>query len=143
MRKAFIFIIALLLAGPAILGPQAGARAAGRDLCQVWNGQFFYQQSGGSVPALFQMTVVVSRGRMLGFVAEPNTFGDKPAVTLHGTIDGTIDGDIIAWTKTYDGTAGVSHSVRYEGRLDSTGRRIEGRWTIAGGGSGTFYADLE
>ena len=40
--------------------------------------------------------------------------------------------------KRYDGTAGVSHSVRYRGEIEKGSNRIKGIWRIEGSGSGRF-----
>ena len=45
--------------------------------------------------------------------------------------------------KTYDGTAGVSHSVTYQGKLDRQARKIVGKWQIGTGWSGPFVLSLE
>jgi hypothetical protein len=49
-------------------------------------------------------------------------FADVEGVTA---VDGSV-----TFTKTYDGTGGVSHSVRYEGRINAEGDTITGVWRI-------------
>jgi hypothetical protein len=40
--------------------------------------------------------------------------------------------------KTYDGSGGWSHAVRYAGVLTDDHSEIEGTWTLPGGWSGRF-----
>jgi len=58
---------------------------------------------------------------------------------LFANLRGTVSGKAITFTKTYDGTGGVSHSVFYQGTISSDGRSMSGRWNIGTFG-GTFSA---
>ena len=53
-----------------------------------------------------------------GDMAEINTFAKENTPQLFSTVRGSIDsGGFVRFTKTYDGTGGVSHSVQYQGQL--------------------------
>ena len=64
--------------------------------------------------------------------ARPCTRGPALGGLLYATIEGHRDGAGVFFIKTYDGTGGWTHSVTYEGRLNSDGTEIEGRWTTSG-----------
>ena len=38
----------------------------------------------------------------------------------------------VTFTKTYDGTATISHDVEYAGELSKDGKKLEGMWDING-----------
>ena len=102
-----------------------------------WSGSYSYPDGKRSVA--FTMTLSGSQGAVSGRTTERNTFGKPPATHLFGNVRGTINGSSIAFTKTYDGTGGVSHSVEYRGRI--SGNSMSGSWSI-GSTSGGFSATL-
>jgi hypothetical protein len=48
------------------------------------------------------------------------------------------NGRHVDFIKTYDGTGGARHSVRYSGVVDNEGNEIHGRWHISHRWSGKF-----
>jgi len=126
------------------LAERASERAAQSKLSGLWRGRYHYPRPINGVRSVaFEMDLTFSQGRVSGFVAEPNTFGDKTSENLYATFSGTVSGNHIEWKKTYDGTGGQSHSVWYRGTLDRKNRRIEGRWEISSNWSGDFAIELQ
>ncbi len=109
-------------------------------LSGVWSGQYSYPRNVRA-PVRFKMNLVLSQGKIYGSVSEPNTFGQKSSKNLYANFRGNIRGNRVSWTKKYDGTGGVRHSVRYKGTLDRNKRSIRGTWHI-GSGSGNFHITL-
>jgi TolB-like protein len=107
-------------------------------LAGTWRGMYFYPRQNMR-PVDFTVTVRGSAERFFGRMWEPATFGNGTSDKLFADIRGhaTPSGDI-SFTKKYDGTAGVSHSVTYEGSLDEKGQTVEGRWAIGPTWSGVF-----
>ena len=105
------------------------------SLSGQWTGIY---AGGGNEPTSFEGLFAQAGANISGSMFEYNGFGDTAAAAyLTSTISGTVQGDLVRFTKTYDGTGGVSHAVHYEGRLVSNGRRIRGTWN-ADGASGGF-----
>jgi hypothetical protein len=98
------------------------------DLSGQWIGRY---EGGGNRPTPFIVTISGAAGRFRGQMTEQNTFAEQPAARLYANIAGETrpDGRVV-FVKTYDGTANVSHSVRYEGRIDESGRVVTGEWRI-------------
>lgn len=125
------------------LGEAAASRKAQSDLTGLWSGRYYYPRPINGITSVeFEMDLTFSQGRITGFVSEPNTFGNRTSAKLYATFDGTVSGNQVEWTKTYDGTGGVNHSVIYRGTIDRQARRIEGRWIIRSDWSGDFNIEL-
>lgn len=122
--------LGVVLAGFASLTGTAAAASLEGD--SQWSGQYSYPSSDKPrAPVPFTLTLRVSAdGSLSGRTEEPNTFGDKSASKLYGTVRGNISGSGLQFTKTYDGTGGVSHSVVYNGNLSSDGSNVSGSWRI-------------
>lgn len=54
-------------------------------------------------------------------------------------IEGVRTGSSVSFTKFMNGSGGMNHAIRYEGALDADFNRIEGKWSIPGDWSGTFF----
>ena len=98
------------------------SRENGLSLTGLWNGLFSY-------PHLFEPTsfvaILIEQGaRFSGTTHEPCTRGPNLGGLLYATIEGHRDGAGVFFIKTYDGTGGWTHSVTYEGRLNSDGTEI-------------------
>lgn len=128
--------------GSAGVEPRLGAEAppVPRGVTGTWAGTYFYTDSAARRPPVYFFAELILDEEVLsGFIVEPNTFGDSSEAELHATVSGVIHPDgLVSFHKTYDGTAGVSHLVRYEGQLDDARTRIEGQWMVSSGSSGTF-----
>lgn len=110
------------------------------ELSGTWEGTYSYMASSGrrEVPFTLQLT---ARGTSLsGRITEPNTFGDRSSPNLNANVVGIQEGLRLRLVKTYDGTAGQSHSVYYESMLDPGAMTISGTWIIGDRWSGEFRA---
>lgn len=116
-------------------GPKAGMLQA------LWTGTYEYLADADQGAVKFGMTFAKVGNKFVARTSESNTFGDDPATNpkLFADCKGAYDPDSgkVTWTKTYDGTANVSHAVEYAGTLSEDGTRIDGTWTI-GEVSGKF-----
>jgi hypothetical protein len=100
------------------------------NLSGLWLGRYSYP--GGEGPTTpFMAKLTDAGGALSGETVEPNLLGFG-AETLTALIAGTRGGSAVDFTKTYDGTSGVSNSVDYVGRLSGDGNRIEGVWSMDG-----------
>ncbi len=139
--KKFVTAFALGLAfgavapAPITFVPQAEAQAR-RTLTGEWQGFYVQGPDNRSVPFTASLTER-GDGRLAGTTLESNTFGDNSSFWLFADVLGNVSGETVRWTKVYDGTAGQSHSVQYEGRITNGGRRIVGTWSLSGAG-GSF-----
>jgi hypothetical protein len=100
------------------------------SLTGLWNGQFSYPRLFEPTP--FVAMLIEQTARFSGTTQEPCIRGPHMGGTLYATIEGRRDGTAVLFTKIYDGTAGWTHSVSYEGVLNGDGTEIEGRWTTQG-----------
>src|SRR6185312_9997699 len=69
-------------------------------------------------------------GRLSGTVHETmNRYRAAPS-EASAIVDGAHYRGNVTFLKTYDGTAGVTHSVSYAGVLSGDGEEVEGDWRI-------------
>jgi hypothetical protein len=80
-------------------------------------------------------------GVLSGSIDEPNTFAPATVEQLFATLSGSRAGSAVSFVKTYDGAAGVSHSVSYEGEVNETLTRIDGTWRISWLSKGPFFME--
>lgn len=101
-----------------------------------WVGAYRYDDPRPSVGFTLRLD---QRGvEVTGRSDEPQTFGAPGAGMLHADWVGRISSDgLLAFVKTYDGTGGQNHSIRYTGRLVAPDR-IEGRWSVNPQVNGSF-----
>lgn len=114
-----------------------GAASAFADtLSGHWTGG--YLSSDGQDVNTFEVNLTQAGATLSGTATEVNVFGDtNRALFLTSDLDGKVSGTQVTFTKTYDGSGGVAHSVTYTGRLDPNGRRIQGSYQ-AGDATGSF-----
>jgi tetratricopeptide (TPR) repeat protein len=112
-------------------------------LTGVWYGTYIYP--GGTPSVRFRLILVQDGTKISANVREPKTFSGDPNAPqevpyVYAICDGQFDPaeKQLRFTKTYDGTAGVSHSIEYTGTLSDDGTKVEGDWSIGGAGGGTF-----
>jgi hypothetical protein len=119
------FSILAIIAGMIFLGSTARAGDLTGD--SEWIGHYYYA-NGGSVEVHVSLHVDAN-GVVTGRTEEPATFGNGSSPKLFANIhDGSLRGDTISFTKTYDGTGGVNHSVNYSGRISGDGKAMSGDW---------------
>lgn len=135
-RIAFAFALAAApISGLVIVAAPAYAQPAA-NLSGVWQGA--YLSADGADVNTFTVTLTQIGTRLTGSVTELNAFGDQSkAIFLTSTLAGTINGNQVLFTKTYDGSGGVSHSVVYRGEIQPGGRRVRGVFQ-ADAATGTF-----
>ena len=141
-RVAFAVVLllpALISAKPDVGDPPP--KAPGKFNC-TWRGVFHYPADGNQDPVKFELVMIQHGKDVVGFIKEPNTFGKRKEPWLHAVIKGTVDEKTgeLKFTKTYDGTGGEEHDVKYEGKIAQTGTKVEGSWAIGDFG-GRFVLD--
>jgi hypothetical protein len=130
MLRSTVIVAALVLAAP-LAQAQSAATLAGE-----WKGG--YVSTDGSDINTFEVKMRQTGGTLSGTITEINKFGDPSrALFLTSTLTGRVQGAEVTFTKTYDGSGGVSHAVQYRGRLEPNGRRVRGSYD-AEGTTGTF-----
>lgn len=104
------------------------------SLTGVWQGRYTYGTGRGCA---FVATLMEFGASVSGTTHEIDEVGGT-GEELFAMVEGTRRGRSVVFTKTYDGSGGWNHSVRYEGELSGDGTEIEGRWTIGDEASGSF-----
>lgn len=130
----------LLLSTFVLLAAPGLASAAETNVTGVWTGKYEYPAGSMQAPVEFTILFIQSGDDVTGHVKETNTFGKQPEPSLHSSLKGRLNKETrdLTFTKTYDGTAGVSHSVEYSGRISEDGATVDGGSWKLGGLSGTF-----
>lgn len=137
-RRGLSYVLAFVAGALVIPAP---AMAEEQALTGSWHGTYAYRAEEGRDPVDFTMIVIQEGKRLSGLLREKNTFGDPQEPWLHAAFQGDFDATsrTIKFVKTYDGTAGVKHEVRYSGRISSDRTQIvAGRWEIPESIDGTF-----
>ncbi len=140
MRLAKHLSFVLLLACPALAVAQERNQQVaptGGSYTGLYRGEYQYPDGTNQAPVKFEIVLIQEGDTVAGFMREPNTFGQRKAPYLTAAFKGKIENGKLSITKTYDGTAGPSHDVQYNGDFGDDGKKIEGRWAI-GDFSGTF-----
>lgn len=107
-----------------------------RSLTGVWHGLFTYPYE--QEPGSFTATLLEAGPFLTGSTHEDGLHHDGVQGALFALIDGEREGTMVYFDKTYDGTGGWDHLVRYQGLLSADWTEIEGRWTVPGVWSGKF-----
>lgn len=102
----------------------------------MWQGFFSYPRALHPVP--FTATLIETVSSFGGTTHEPCDIGRHKGKTLFATLSGNRNGTLIAFNKTYDGSGGRTHTIRYGGTLSGDGAEIEGRWIITTSWAGRF-----
>ena len=113
-----------------------GSNLNTESLTGVWQGFFSYPRALG--PVQFTATLIETGGWITGTTHEPCDIGEHQGETLYATLSGSRDGTSVTFDKTYDGSGGRTHTIRYEGTLSDDGIEIEGRWIIRASWAGRF-----
>lgn len=127
---ACAFALTFTLTLTLTLANLTAAHAA--DLTGSWEGHYAYPpaEGGSAPPVVFSASLRQSDEKLEGEITEPNTFAaaDKSVRELKAKVAGTVTKQSVRFVKTYDGTGGQSHSVRYRGK--QTGDKVQGTWTV-------------
>ncbi|MBI1405945.1 MAG: hypothetical protein GC145_07455 [Caulobacter sp.] len=114
----------------------SGRAAATANLTGVWNGLFSYPTA--EEPGHFVATLLEAGPFLTGSTHEEGRYYSGETGTLIAAIDGEREGMTVYFDKTYDGSGGWNHLVRYQGVISDDWLEIEGRWQIPGEWSGRF-----
>jgi hypothetical protein len=107
------------------------------SLTGVWHGLYTYPAAWAE-PVYFVATLIAS-GAHLGGMTHEAVVGKRGApLTISASLSGSGGGVSIFFDKTYDGSGGWNHTVRYDGALNADASEIEGIWTIPAVWSGRF-----
>jgi len=129
LRRTLFAAVFFAAAGTTLA--QSASNLTGR-----WEGGYIGTNSDDA--NTLTVNLVQSGTRLTGGMVELNIFGDlKKNIFLTSNIEGTVSGRNVILVKTYDGTGGVSHSVRYSGTISANGRTIKGTYD-ADGATGQF-----
>jgi hypothetical protein len=107
------------------------------SLTGSWSGAYRYPGAAGH-ETVFNAQIEEVGGAFAGTTQEPNEFADPMLSVLTADIEGVRADRSVTFTKFYH-HSGIGHAVRYEGTADDALMRIEGRWTVPGSWSGTFF----
>ncbi|NEX91871.1 hypothetical protein [Caulobacter sp. 17J65-9] len=105
-------------------------------LTGVWNGRYSYD--GPYAPGDFVAVLFETGGHVGGTTHEPDWTGTTADRLLYATLEGARQGCDVRFAKTYDGSGGQTHTVRYQGELSPCGTEIEGAWAVPGVCTGRF-----
>jgi hypothetical protein len=106
------------------------------DLTGVWHGLYSYPVQ--SSPVYFVATLISSGASLTGLTHEAVIGSRGAPLTVYAALDGSLTGHTVEFRKTYDGTGGWKHSLRYEGALNADATEIEGFWMLSNGMVGRF-----
>jgi hypothetical protein len=109
---------------------------SGIDLSGDWIG--FYNYDFACPPTEFEASIRDSGGVLTGVTTETFEGPGKARTILQAVIDGRREGVSVHFTKLYDDLELTPDMVVYEGAILPGGDEIEGTWSIAGDGAGTF-----
>jgi hypothetical protein len=126
-RRLSAFIRSVVAAAVGLL-VVVTAPVLASPLATQWVGTYYYANDSDSNTFSFELRVVGTT--VSGRITEPATFGDGSSPWLYANVSGAISGSSIQFTKTYDGTGGVSHSATYAGEISPDGMRIAGTWSL-------------
>ena len=102
------------------------------DLSGDWLGRYAYDGDRlGEGAVAFEARLADEGGALTGTVREPNTFLPGGPAELRAEIVGAAAGGGVSFRKHYPGQPDGEDPI-YDGTVSGDGRRIAGRWRIAG-----------
>jgi hypothetical protein len=108
------------------------------SLTGSWSGAYRYPNDVGH-ETVFNVRIEEVGGAFTGAIQEPNLMHPDFGPVASAEIEGVRNGSQVSFAKFYDGRGGMAHAVQYDGTADAGLMRIDGRWTIPGDWSGTFF----
>lgn len=110
--------------------------ARNESLTGIWHGLYTYV--GQPEPVYFVATLLHSGTHLSGTTHESERGETGAPLTLFAMIEGAVHGEIVTFTKAYNGSGGWAHSVVYDGALNPDRTEIEGAWVIDTRATGRF-----
>ena len=98
-------------------------------LTGVWNGLYSYSNAV-QPESPFTAVLFDTAGRLSGTIHETMMLTGGRSTEASAFVDGTASATHVAFSKTYDGTNGQTHTVTYDGRLSGDAGEIEGTWQV-------------
>jgi hypothetical protein len=100
------------------------------NLGGAWNGLYSYRWAPDSVS--FVALLIDLGSSFIGSIHEYEGLISEQRLLLYASVDGEREGPRVSFFKTYDGTGGWKHTVRYEGVLNGDATEIGGQWHVEG-----------
>ena len=97
-----------------------------RDLSGVWYGRYtgdYCGQDNGFIAVLEEQG-----GAFDGSISEPDD--EHGGGTRRADVTGRRSGNELSFLKQYDGSGGLTHAVRYLGRVNDEGTEVTGVWAV-------------
>ncbi|MDC7684085.1 hypothetical protein PQU92_12415 [Asticcacaulis sp. BYS171W] len=101
---------------------------ADSNLTGVWAGRYTYPYGWGDEH--FTAVLMDIAGGISGTIHETVLQFVAQATDVNAFVDGSREGSLVTFSKTYDGSAGWSHTVSYRGMIKDEGYEISGIWTV-------------
>ncbi len=109
------------------------------SLTGSWSGAFRYPNDRMPETVFNAQIDEQAGGGFTGSVQEPNLLRPHLGSVIDAEIEGARAGSALTFIKFYSGNGGLGHTVTYDGTVDGAFQRIDGRWSIPGSWSGTFF----
>jgi len=113
---------------------EAEVKAKELAVAGLWHGTYAYPEGSFQPDTAFTLVLFQDGKELSGILHEPNSFGGTADPNLHATLKGTWNPETrtFQFTKTYDGTASVTHDVEYKGAFSEDGTKVDvGTWSLA------------
>ncbi len=101
-----------------------------KSLTGVWHGTYSYTTYPQMPESHFVATLIDSGTTLSGTIHEVMNHYRGGFDTVNAIVTGSHDGNAVLFLKSYDGTAGLSHTVHYSGSVSWDRLEIEGNWHI-------------
>ena len=108
------------------------------SLTGSWSGAFRYPDDAYP-ETVFNAQIEEAGGAFTGNIQEPTLTRPWNGPLNMAEMEGTRAGSAVSFAKFYVGSSDIGHAVAYEGSVDAAFLRIDGKWTIPGSWSGTFF----
>ncbi|NVJ48769.1 MAG: hypothetical protein HWE13_07730 [Gammaproteobacteria bacterium] len=108
--------------------------AMSAELTGLWLGSYYYDKPQAGEDRAFDFSIVFEQeaNKLAGKALEPRYFGDNNEAALLSRIVGLTDGKRVWFNKTYDGSAGQTHTVKYDLVIQADETMMLGTWHIPG-----------
>ena len=100
------------------------------NLTGVWNGLYSYITEPNIPQSLFVAVIMDTNNHLSGTIHETLNHADGTSDGTNAHLAGNHAGGSVNFVEAYDGTAGFTHEVHYEGTIKTGDDEIEGQWRI-------------